>query len=351
MNDPARISSAGEARTARAHRSLRLLEPLDAGRLAGTLSQCGDLAARLRLGDTSMHAEVRSLLETGKAALDRTRERPDLVSQLTPLEVTGLEAIVVAVGRPALLIRNDHFDAPVSPWEMLEPHRPEIEALIASVGRIELTGHPSLDWVGTGFMVAPGVAATARHVVQEFASSDWQGRWVPDPGIRVRIDFNEQLEPTAPREFGISGIVAVHDRLDVALLRVEPAAQGDPPPPLALDVGGAPLQPGRAAYVVGYPALDSRRNDSATMQRIFGDVYNVKRLQPGYLVDWSAAQFAYLHDCSTLGGNSGSCVVDLESGQVIGIHYGGRFGEINFASSTRDWARAPVLKDLGAVLR
>jgi hypothetical protein len=49
----------------------------------------------------------------------------------------------MAVGRPALMIRTDHVDAPSSPREVLEPHRAEIGRLIASGGRIELKGHPS----------------------------------------------------------------------------------------------------------------------------------------------------------------------------------------------------------------
>lgn len=332
----------------RAMRSLRLLQSLDESQVDGALLHCGSLAGRLQLTSIAAHTEVRSLLETGKAALERVRARPASVAQLSPIERQGLEAIVVAVGRPAILIRNDRFDMPVAPWEVLEPYRDSIERVIASVGRIEVQGHPSLDWVGTGFMLAPGIVCTARHVVQEFATRDWQGRWAADPGMQVRIDFNEQVEPTTPREFRISGVVAVHGQLDVALLRVEPNAQADPPPPLPIDGGGTPLRPGQLTYVVGYPAIDSRRNDSATMQRIFGDIYNVKRLQPGYLLDWSAAQAAYLHDCATLGGNSGSCLLDLASGSVVGVHYGGRFGEANFAASTRDFAGEPILRELGA---
>ena len=37
------------------------------------------------------------------------------------------------------------------------------------------------------------------------------------------------------------------------------------------------------------------------------------------------------HDCSTLGGVSGSCVVDLDSNQVIGLH----FGNVCACSTTR----------------
>ena len=42
------------------------------------------------------------------------------------------------------------------------------------------------------------------------------------------------------------------------------------------------------------------------------------------------------HDCSTLGGNSGSVVLSLETGEAVGLHFAGRFLEANFAvPSTR----------------
>jgi endonuclease G, mitochondrial len=37
------------------------------------------------------------------------------------------------------------------------------------------------------------------------------------------------------------------------------------------------------------------------------------------------------HDCSTLGGNSGSVVLSLDTGQAVGLHFAGRFLEANFA--------------------
>jgi endonuclease G len=38
-----------------------------------------------------------------------------------------------------------------------------------------------------------------------------------------------------------------------------------------------------------------------------------------------------LHDCSTLGGNSGSVLIDLATGRAIGLHFAGRFLEANYA--------------------
>jgi endonuclease G len=81
--------------------------------------------------------------------------------------------------------------------------------------------------------------------------------------------------------------------------------------------------------VIGYPARDSRVPEVELMDRIFGNVYNKKRLAPGQLIGMDGSDLK--HDCSTLGGNSGSVVLSLDSGQAIGLHFSGRFLEANFA--------------------
>ena len=52
------------------------------------------------------------------------------------------------------------------------------------------------------------------------------------------------------------------------------------------------------------------------------------------LAGWHS--YAIANACSLmplrqLGGNSGSCVIDLQTRKVIGLHFGGRYQESNFA--------------------
>jgi len=61
------------------------------------------------------------------------------------------------------------------------------------------------------------------------------------------------------------------------------------------------------------------------MHRIFNGVYEKKRIAPGRVASIDAVQRLLTHDCSTLGGNSGSCVVDLSTNSVIGLHFGGDY--------------------------
>jgi V8-like Glu-specific endopeptidase len=50
------------------------------------------------------------------------------------------------------------------------------------------------------------------------------------------------------------------------------------------------------------------------------------------------------HDSSTLGGNSGSCVVDLETHQVIGLHFRGKYLESNTAVVLSKLINDPLVK-------
>jgi hypothetical protein len=99
---------------------------------------------------------------------------------------------------------------------------------------------------------------------------------------------------------------------------------------------------------VGYPAADGRRNDPDEMQRIFAGVYNVKRLQPGEVRSVDGTRL--VHDCSTLGGNSGSCVVDLETAEVVGLHFGGRYLQGNNAVPLWTLADDPLLRSAGVTI-
>jgi len=253
-------------------------------------------------------------------------------AELDDAELLGLEAIVLLEGRPAILIQQGDFLPPPPDWARLSKARVGIREVIARCGRVDVTGHLDFDWVGTASLIAPTVVMTNRHVAREFcarADDDWVFR----PGMTARIDFREELGGYAPMEFEITGVIGVHEHRDLALLRVEGASSDGRALPDPLPV--AAREPddlyGRDVYVVGYPAWDGRRGEPDALRRIFMDVYNVKRLQPGRAVTYSAKFSALEHDCSTLGGNSGSPVVDLETHEVIGLHFGGRYGLGNYA--------------------
>ena len=108
------------------------------------------------------------------------------------------EAIILLFGRPALLIQEGKFFPPPELWAKLENSRDAIQTAIQSVGRIEVKGHPAMDWIGTGWLVAPDVVITNRHVAKEFSRQSGRS-WVFEPGMKGRIDFHEEFGAAPPR--------------------------------------------------------------------------------------------------------------------------------------------------------
>jgi S1-C subfamily serine protease len=285
--------------------------------------------------------------EGAVGALDKIGAR-GVDAELTPAERDGAEAIIELIGRPAIFIQDGNFLPPPPPWEHLEASRAEIQRSLISVGRIEVTGHPTLDWVGTGFLVSEDTVMTNRHVAKEFAMAGRDGAWQFEPDLETRIDFKEELgeSPSGSAEFDLVEIIGVSSDFDLALLRAEPRKKQDLPPPLPL-TSEFVVEPGREVYVIGYPAADSRRNDAEEMRRIFSGVYDIKRLQPGKVTGTLPKARRFKHDASTLGGNSGSAVIDLKTHVVVGLHFSGRYRKANLAFELARLADNPLLQQAG----
>jgi hypothetical protein len=267
-------------------------------------------------------------------------------ADLDPEELVGLEAIVLIEGRPAIFIQNGHFFPPPSGWQVLEEVRESIEETCRSIGRVEVTGHPSYEWVGTGFLVAPSVVMTNAHVAEVFCRMERRRRWRFRPDMAAQIDYVEELGALESAEFELRSVIGVHETFDLALFRVRRTSPSGVKPPEPLTIASRPpaTLEGTTVYTVGYPAWDGYRNDPQVMMRIFSNVFGVKRLQPGEVTQSFDEQGVLVHDCSTLGGNSGSCVIDLESNQVIGLHYGGKYRRGNVAVALWRLTDDPLLK-------
>ncbi|MFB6437129.1 trypsin-like serine peptidase [Streptomyces sp. NPDC056411] len=276
--------------------------------------------------------ERNRVLSAGVSGLEKLAE--GRAEEISDDESFGMEAIVLLEGRPAILVQDHDFAPQQGDWAVLDGHRAAIRESFARVGRVELTGHLSLDWLGTAFLVGPDVVLTNRHVAAEFTRGDGRG-WTFQPGIAARVDMGEEYGG-APADggpsFDVVEVLGIHQDVDLALLRVAPPAGAAAlPTALAVAADGPADLPGRPVYCVGYPAYDGRRNEPESMRRIFMDVYNVKRLQPGTTTELVAGRNVMGHDCSTLGGNSGSPVIDLADHRVLGLHFGGRYGLGNYA--------------------
>jgi endonuclease G, mitochondrial len=257
----------------------------------------------------------------------------------------ALESIVMRRERPVLAIKKnvtqlvfiDNVDSEI--WgARLERAKPLLDDAIRAVGRINLTGGP-LDWVGTGWLVAENVIVTNRHVAREF--SQRRGDEITfNMGLSERIaadvDFLQEIDNPERLVFKIVKPLHIEDTSlpDVALFEIEMlSGNAKLAKPIVLST-----QIAQTANVatIGYPAYDSRIPEPDLMERIYGRTYNKKRLAPGGVT--RVEETRIWHNCTTLGGNSGSVVFDLDEGNALGLHFSGSFLTTNYA------VRADVVK-------
>jgi endonuclease G, mitochondrial len=257
---------------------------------------------------------------------------------------TELEAIVQRVGRPPLLIQNSAVQLNTGQDDSLADFPPGTDAQIRgtekdipSVGRIEFLNF-RMGWGGTGWVIAESgadrIVVTNRHVAGLVAKRtvDGRGVFMRDPS-QVRygasIDFKEEFGSPLGNTFTFTVVdipyLADTTAPDVALLRI---TGQDLPSALPLAEQEAGLDD--LVALIGYPAFDDR-NDVDVMAQYFRDLYNVKRYAPGKVMQALSPGIVLRHDCTSLGGNSGSPLIRLSDGAVVGLHYSGVYGVANSA--------------------
>lgn len=304
-------------------------------------------------GSPALAAAIREQIEGGLL------ERMGVTAQIAAGDDGGLEsntttaeleAIIQRVGRPPMLIQNDRVQFGTGADDSLADFPVGTDALIAgteqdipSVGRIEFVNF-RMAWGGTGWVIghegADRVIVTNRHVAGLVARRTIDGRGVfMRDASQIRygaaIDFKEEFGclPGAASTFSVVEVIYLADTTapDVALMRITGANL-----PSALTLADTEVAVGDLAAIIGYPAYDDR-NDKGDMARYFRDLYNVKRYAPGFITQpltpaiGGQPALALSHDCTSLGGNSGSPVIRLTDGKVVGLHYSGEYGKENRA--------------------
>jgi len=260
---------------------------------------------------------------------------------LDTMPVAALEAIVQRTGRPPLLIKNDKVQ--MEPLLDFPPGTDKkviaLNPAIPSVGRVEFLNH-RMSWGGTGWVVDKKNGAylivTNRHVAKLVAQRAANGSGVfmrspIGPRYGARVDFHEEaLSPANDdsRTVVVADITYLADDLaaDMAILRVGSSPFAITP----LQLSDKEAKTGDLIALIGYPAYDSR-NDVSDQARYFHDLFDVKRLAPGKVMQSLSGQTTLTHDATTLGGNSGSPVFGLDSGRVVGLHFSGEYGIANTA--------------------
>ncbi|WP_298326997.1 DNA/RNA non-specific endonuclease [Asticcacaulis sp.] len=288
----------------------------------------------------------------GQSAL----ENITLGRKLSPEEHFALEAIIIPEMRPSVLITDGTYHIHHKLWTHL--NAPAVKAMLSnaiqSVGRIELPDHPSLPYGGTGFVVGPSLLMTNRHVAEIFTRGIGIKGLTIVSGQTAGVDFLAENGNPNRRYLQVRRVVMIHPYWDMALLEVE-IPQGSLPH-LTMSLLSEEECVGREVAVVGYPAFDSR-NPADVQSRVFDGIYDVKRLMPGVvsgkesIVSYGNRVGALGHDSSTLGGASGSALIDVQTGLVLGLHFAGIYMISNYAVPACQLGRDGRVVDAGVTFQ
>ena len=237
--------------------------------------------------------------------------------------------------------------------------RAKIEPLLARVGRIDVEGFASMPFVGTGWLIDDGIVATNRHVAELIARRGTEGFSfrIGSAGkpLAVSLDTGHFRDGAGGGlKLDVESVLYIEpeeNSVDIAFLKLSPKAPIGTLSALAIASGAT--DPAEPLCAIGYPARApaSIIPDQVLMQQLYRGSYDVKRLAPGYLIGESDERLS--HDCTTLGGSSGSCVVAMATGEVVGLHFAGIYMKENHAvparllreyASKRRWLRAPMVQ-------
>ena len=285
---------------------------------------------------------------------------------ISPRERIHLEAIVEEEGRPVVFVRENTFDDLPEPWLKFNAPgegKPKwfIEKAIPAIGRVEIPAKfpgGEATHIGTGCIVGHNLMMTNRHVARAFVNGVGRdrSRLSFTPGRDRAINFRrEYYDPDASLSVELTDIVMMHPFWDMALFRLE----GLPREifPLRLSVTNPEDLVDRDIAVLGYPAKynNPTPKEKELEAKHYQGIYGVKRLAPGEVIGReSVGDFEYphlvqalTHDSSTLPGNSGSTILDVSTGEVVGLHFAGVTLKANYSVPIFELARDRRVVDVG----
>ncbi|WP_176480174.1 phospholipase D-like domain-containing protein [Mesorhizobium sp. WSM3859] len=306
-----------------------------------------EFVQRLLARHSEASARYRGMLQSASAVEESVLDEMD--SDAAGPSAAGREAVletIVRKERPVLFVSNDWLDVVnvttfgVEAEELvrdLNARRTTLQPLMPLVGRIDVTSFPGADFVGTGWFVDSNIVVTNRHVAELIAHRDGR-RYAFTRGVggTIAASLNtlhefDDLAVDAARAFAVEEVLYIErdPAIDIAFLRVRRRTDGARPDRIAISAADA--VPDSSVVTVGYPARASKRiiPDQQLMEDLYRGRYDVKRAAPGLALPRDGA--SWRHDCTTLGGASGSPVLDPTTGMAVGLHFAGLYEEANFA--------------------
>lgn len=242
-----------------------------------------DLQAILEMGDRTFPA-VRIDPKLSRIVGSARRTRPILTT-------SGGQAVV---------------DGP--PWAGLLG---ELSPAISAVCKI----NPGGGWSATGVLLTDNLVLTNEHVAARLRT-------------RARLESTVWFgwETDEHQELRIVDVESTDEALDLAVLRLASKPNSVTAPSFAFD---RLPDVGASVAAIGYPAFvmpgAGHTSDELADQLLGGpSERGRKRVSPGVLR--AVGDELLHHDCSTVHGSSGSPIVELATGLVVGIHAGGGRG-------------------------
>jgi glutamyl endopeptidase len=319
--------------------------------------------------------EADAFIETVDEFLKRlSAEGPDTHTE--PQDEFLAEAIIITDGtRPAPLIHDgfvDVNDPKLGDWRAdIIGAETAIRHNIAATGRVLRNGKVDPDSVyGTAWMIAPGLVATAQHVLELMAEFDAaSGSWLLKRGFTVDFSIEDGRAPDPNKRYRVAGVELPSEdminnmldlgNLDIAVLRLAENNLAAMPAPISLSSTAQSLDDEAKLYVIGHPrrfvgswiaeteaaaAANSNLIFRGILEQLLGNSFGVKRFSPGVVemvpgtMPNDIHKRVLSHDASTLEGNSGGPVLDLTNmpDRAIGLHFGGGARKRNFALSVPD---------------
>ena len=303
----------------------------------------------LRSKDPALHEELNARLNERVATPETVSMGGVTLESMERESDAGVRGLVletiVREGRPAIPIlenqisfQNAIVDAAADTIvKRLKETAAVIEPCIPLVGRVDVENYPiSLTFVGTAWLVEPNIAVTNRHVADLIARNN-DGKFQFRPGrlgeeLRVTVDYRHEMGINAKNPVRVLRVIWIEpdpNGPDIAFLELDRRTDGTVKPSITLAEKDA--DPNSEVVVIGYPARAPAHiiPNQEWMDQIYGNTYDVKRVAPGLLGANSRGWAT--HDCTTLGGNSGSVVVNMNKGEAVALHFAGLYMIENYA--------------------
>lgn len=241
------------------------------------------------------------------------------VEVFSTVEENPLQLVVDGVAVAQTPVRPEAITPP-DDREPITTQSAETKGLGRAVARIRFVGDDGNQYVCTGFLISTDLFMTNHHCPQ--SDSEWRS---------TLVDFDYDTSASIPKTTRFREFVLSDAGLDFAIYRL--AAKQTNRSPLALS-GAVPVA-NQALLIIEHPGGEAKQVSKINCRVSRAPVAGVTN---------SLTDFGHL--CDTLGGSSGSEMLDLATKKVIGLHHLG-FGPNDSSPVNRAVMMGQIINFIG----